>query len=189
MKDTNQAFLVADKLSKSFAGNRVLSEASLTLYPGQYHALVGENGAGKSTFINLLTGIYQPDEGTISVDGKAYDHLSPMQAKQLGIYTVHQELSINPVLTVAQNIFLGSEMLNGILLDNKAMKRQTEILLKDIGLTHIRPDQDAGELTMAERQMLEFVKAIYQQPKLLVLDEATSALDEAQVKIVIDKLR
>ena len=189
MKDTNQAFLVADKLSKSFAGNRVLSEASLTLYPGQYHALVGENGAGKSTFINLLTGIYQPDEGTISVDGKAYDHLSPMQAKQLGIYTVHQELSINPVLTVAQNIFLGSEMLNGILLDNKAMKRQTEILLKDIGLTHIRPDQDAGELTMAERQMLEFVKAIYQQPKLLVLDEATSALDDAQVKIVFDKLR
>lgn len=189
MKDTNQAFLVAEKLSKSFAGNRVLSETSLTLYPGQYHALVGENGAGKSTFINLLTGIYQPDEGTISIDGKTYDHLSPMQAKQLGIYTVHQELSINPVLTVAQNIFLGNEMLNGILLDNKAMKRQTEILLKDIGLPHIRPDQDAGELTMAERQMLEFAKAIYQQPKLLVLDEATSALDDAQVNVVFDKLR
>lgn len=189
MKETQQAFLVARDLSKSFAGNQVLSRVSLELRPGQYHALVGENGAGKSTLINLITGIYQHNEGTITIDGKEYPHLTPLLAKQLGILTVHQELSINPVLTVTQNIFLGCEMLKGILLDTKTMKKLTVSLLEDIGLSHIRPDQEAGELTMAERQMLEFAKAIFQKPRLLVLDEATSALDNAQVKIVFDKLR
>lgn len=189
MRETQAAFLSAKNLSKSFAGNKVLSGVSLELRPGDYHALVGENGAGKSTLINLLTGIYQPDEGAISIDGKEYAHLTPLLAKQLGILTVHQELSINPVLTVTQNIFLGCEKLKGALLDTKEMKRLTVSLLQDIGLSHIRPDQDAGELTMAERQMLEFVKAIFQEPKLLVLDEATSALDDAQVKTVFDKLR
>lgn len=189
IKETQQPFLAARKVSKSFAGNRVLSGVSLELRPGQYHALVGENGAGKSTLINLLTGIYQHDEGAISVEGKEYPHLTPLLAKKLGILTVHQELSINPVLTVAQNIFLGCEKLKGVLLDTKQMKRETVSLLADIGLTHIRPDQEASELSMAERQMLEFGKAIYQRPKLLVLDEATSALDDAQVKIVFDKLR
>ena len=170
IKETQQPFLAARKVSKSFAGNRVLSGVSLELRPGQYHALVGENGAGKSTLINLLTGIYQHDEGAISVEGKEYPHLTPLLAKKLGILTVHQELSINPVLTVAQNIFLGCEKLKGVLLDTKQMKRETVSLLADIGLTHIRPDQEASELSMAERQMLEFGKAIYQRPKLLVLD-------------------
>lgn len=189
MKETQKAFLAARGLSKSFAGNRVLSGLSLTLRPGQYHALVGENGAGKSTLINLITGIYQHDEGSISVEGKEYARLTPLIAKNLGILTVHQELSVNPVLTVAQNLFLGCEKLRGVLLDTRLMKRETVSLLADIGLAHIRPDQEAGELSMAERQMLEFGKAIYQKPKLLVLDEATSALDDAQVKIVFDKLR
>lgn len=189
MKETKHPFLLAQNLSKSFAGNKVLSGLSLELYPGQYHALVGENGAGKSTLINLITGIYQHDEGTIFIEGKEYEHLTPLLAKQLGIFTVHQELSINPVLTVAQNIFLGCEKLNGVFLDTKLMKKETMELLKEIGLSYIRPDQEAGELSMAERQMLEFAKAIRQQPKLLVLDEATSALDDAQVKIVFDRLR
>ncbi|MDD3212814.1 MAG: sugar ABC transporter ATP-binding protein [Eubacteriales bacterium] len=189
MKDTQQAFLVARNLSKSFAGNQVLTDASLSLQPGQYHGLVGENGAGKSTFINLITGIYQHDGGEIIVDGKTYDHLTPLLAKQLGILSVHQELSINPTLTVTQNIFLGCEILKGAFLDTREMKRLTVSLLADVGLSHIDPDQDAGELTMAERQMLEFAKAMFQRPRLLVLDEATSALDDAQVAIVFQKLR
>ncbi|MEF9880407.1 MAG: sugar ABC transporter ATP-binding protein, partial [Clostridia bacterium] len=189
MEESQQAFLTTRNLSKSFTGNKVLFDVSLELRPGQYHALVGENGAGKSTLINLITGIYQHDEGTISINNKQYNHLTPLIARQLGIFTVHQELSINPVLTVAQNIFLGCEKLKGVFLDTREMNRLTVSLLSDVGLSYLRPDQDAGELSMAERQMLEFVKAIFQQPKLLVLDEATSALDDAQVKIVFDKLK
>lgn len=186
MKD---AFLQVKQVSKSFFGNKVLSNVSAELRPGEFLALIGENGAGKSTLINLITGIYSYDEGEIWINGKLCKTITPAEAQRLGIYTVRQELSINPVLTVAQNVFLGHEILNHGLVNKKEMERITRELLDAVHLKHIDPRQDAGTLTMAEKQMLEFCKAVYQNPKLLVLDEATSALDDDQVEIIFNKLR
>ena len=189
MKESGDIFLSAKNISKSFSGNTVLSRVSLEIRPGEYHALIGENGAGKSTLINLITGIHQHDEGEIIIGGVKYDKISPVLAQRLGIYTVHQELSINPYLTVTQNIFLGNELLKGALLDMKRMNQITAQLLAQVNLNHIKPTADAGSLTMAEQQMVEFCKAIYQKPKLLILDEATSALDNNQVDVMFQKLR
>ena len=182
-------FLQVKNVSKSFFGNRVLSNVSAELKPGEFLALIGENGAGKSTLINLITGIYSYDEGEIWIDGKLCKTITPAEAQRLGIYTVRQELSINPVLTVAQNVFLGHEILKYGLADKREMERITRELLDSVHLNHIDPKQDAGTLTMAEKQMLEFCKAVYQNPRLLVLDEATSALDDDQVEILFGKLR
>ncbi|MEM1484329.1 sugar ABC transporter ATP-binding protein [Oscillospiraceae bacterium PP1C4] len=189
MKQPSELFLCVNKVSKYFAANKVLSEVSLTVCPGEYHALIGENGAGKSTLINLITGLYQHDEGTICIDGVTYDKMTPLLAQKLGICTVHQELSINPFLSVSQNIFLGNEILKGGFMDTRTMNRITSELLQEVGLSHIRPDEDAGSLTMAEQQMVEFCKAIHQKPRLLILDEATSALDNGQVEVIFSKLR
>ncbi|MCI8659129.1 MAG: sugar ABC transporter ATP-binding protein [Lachnospiraceae bacterium] len=183
------AFLQVKNVSKSFFGNRVLSNVSAELRPGEFLALIGENGAGKSTLINLITGIYSYDEGEIWIDGKLCKTITPAEAQRLGIHTVRQELSINPVLTVTQNVFLGHEILKRGLVDKKEMERITRELLDSVHLNHIDPKQDAGTLTMAEKQMLEFCKAVYQNPRLLVLDEATSALDDDQVEILFNKLR
>lgn len=183
------AFLQVKNVSKSFFGNRVLSNVSAELKPGEFLALIGENGAGKSTLINLITGIYSYDEGEIWIDGKLCKTITPAEAQRLGIYTVRQELSINPVLTVAQNVFLGHEILKYGLADKREMERITRELLDSVHLNHIDPKQDAGTLTMAEKQMLEFCKAVYQNPRLLVLGEATSALDDDQVEILFGKLR
>src|SRR5215218_9823673 len=92
-------------LTKSFAGNVVLDRVGFDVYPGEIHALMGENGAGKSTWINLVTGVHQPDSGTIEFDGATFTGLTPHQAEAIGIATVHQELSLSPHLTVAENIF------------------------------------------------------------------------------------
>lgn len=189
MKSDGEFILQAVNLSKSFSGNLVLSNVNLSLKPGEYHALIGENGAGKSTFINLITGIYLPDGGEIIIDGQSYSHINPVLAKKLGIYTVHQELSLNPQLTVSENIFLGSELTRGPFRDQKKMRKITQELLESVGLGHISPDIDAGMLSMAEQQMIEFCKAIYQKPRILILDEATSALDNEQVSVMFRKLR
>lgn len=184
-----EAFLKVSSVSKSFSGNKVLSNVSVELKPGDFLGLIGENGAGKSTLINLITGIFPADEGEIRIDGKLCKNLHPAEAQKLGIYTVRQELSINSALTVTQNVFLGHEILKHGLKNTREMDRITRELLDSVHLNHIDPQQDAGTLSMDEKQMLEFCKAVYQQPKLLVLDEATSALDDDQVEIVFQRLR
>ncbi|MEG1491432.1 MAG: sugar ABC transporter ATP-binding protein [Oscillospiraceae bacterium] len=189
MTDAGKVFLRAEKMSKSFGSNKVLFDMSMDVEPGKFYGLIGENGAGKSTFINLLTGMIDRDDGEVFVDSKKYDVLTPALAKKLGIYTVHQELSINLQLTVTENIFLGNELHKGVFLDMKTMKSETKELLSSVGLQSISPDCDASSLTMAELQMIEFCKAAYQHPKLLILDEATSALDDGQVRIMFDMLR
>ncbi len=176
-------------LTKSFAGNLVLDQVGFEVYPGEIHALMGENGAGKSTWINLVTGVHQPDSGTIEVDGVSYNGLSPHQAEAIGIATVHQELSLSPHLTVAENIFLGRLPKTRLLqVDYHHIETESARIFADLGID-IDPKALSGELPLAEQQLVEFAKALVAEPKLLILDEATSALDKTQVELFFSSLR
>ena len=121
------------RISKSFAGVRVLSEVSFDVHPGEVHALLGENGAGKSTLIKIIAGLHQPDEGEISVDGKPARFAGPREAQAAGIATVHQELLLFPELTVAENVFLGQTPKRGWRgIDWGVMRKRARALLDSL---------------------------------------------------------
>ena len=175
-------------LTKSFAGNTVLRAVDFEVRPGEIHALVGENGAGKSTLINLITGVHQPDAGTISLAGTVVDRFGPRQAESLGVATVHQELSLCPHLTVAENVFLARPPTRFGRIDAGQMERRTASRFRDLGV-EIDPTALAGELPLAEQQLVEFAKATVRPLRVLILDEATSALDSGQVGLLFAALR
>ncbi len=183
-----EAALRAVRLSKAFAGNPVLRGVDLEVRRGEIHALVGENGAGKSTLINLITGVHDPDGGELHIGGATLHRLSPQLADSLGIATVHQELSLCPHLTVAENIHLGRPPVRRGMLDREAMAAQARAQLAAIGM-ELDPDLLANELTLAEQQIVEFAKATIHQPDVLILDEATSALDRAQTAMLFEHLQ
>jgi ABC-type sugar transport system ATPase subunit/ribose/xylose/arabinose/galactoside ABC-type transport system permease subunit len=175
-------------LTKSFAGNVVLRDVSMEVHAGEIHALVGENGAGKSTLINLITGVYQPDSGTIELDGEVVSNLSPREAERRGVATVHQELSLCPHLTVAENVFLGKTPTTLGRIDYQRIRAESARAMAELG-TDIDPRALAGELSLAEQQIVELAKALVSHPTLLILDEATSALDSEQVDQLFAALR
>jgi len=185
---TAQPMLQTSGLTKAYAGNVVLRDVSMTILAGEIHALVGENGAGKSTWINLVTGVVRPDAGSISIAGNVAPHLSPRIAEQLGIATVHQELSLCPHLTVGENVFLGKTPTRHGLIDHDRIRHEAERQFRDLGVS-IDPNALAGELSLAEQQLVELAKALAAKPKLLILDEATSALDSSQVDLLVQALR
>jgi ABC-type sugar transport system ATPase subunit len=190
MPQQKSPFLIIDKVSKSFSGNTVLYPFSLTIYPGEFHALIGENGAGKSTLINLITGFYEPDSGVMTVNSRSHKKFAPVQAKRLDIQVVHQELSLNHQLTVTENIFLGDEIIyRGIFRNKKEMYKRAKALLEDMEIGFIDPNAYVEGLSLPEQQLLEFTKALSKKPKLLILDEATSALDAGQVELMFSRLR
>jgi ABC-type sugar transport system ATPase subunit len=188
-RENDAPFLSISHLTKSFDGNSVLKDITLQIRPGEFHTFAGENGAGKSTLINLICGIHRPDSGTIEVNGSPIERMTPLKAAELGISVVHQELSLFPHLSIAQNIFLGREMCGrGGILCSKRMNAQTADMLKKVGLSHLNPETPIGELSLAEQQLVEFTKTLFQNPKLLVLDEVTSALAPEQVRTIFDLL-
>ncbi len=175
--------LCARGLVKAFAGNTVLSHVDFDVRPGEIHALVGENGAGKSTLINLITGVHAPDSGELVVGERAWSRLTPHLAAELGIATVHQELSLCPHLTIAENIHLSHLPTQRGLLDRERMAGQARQELATIGL-ELDPELLASELTLAEQQIVEVAKATLRRPDVLILDEATSALDSGQTALL-----
>lgn len=185
--------LAATGLSKRFGGVVALRRADLALYPGEVHALLGANGAGKSTLVKLLAGIEQPDDGTISVGGATVRFTSPHAALAAGIATVHQELSLFPSLSVAENILIGQEPLRGgIWIDAAAMRERARTLLAMLEATGIDPDTTVGDLPLAQAQLVEIAKALSTDPRVLILDEPTSALSITEVEhliSVIERLR
>ena len=181
--------LRVDKVDKSFAGNQVLRSVSFDLRAGEVLALAGENGAGKSTVLSLITGLLAPDSGTISLEGQPVGaHWSPHRARAAGISVVHQELSLNPEQTVAENVFLGNWPSRRGLVLGRDLARQARPLLDRVGLD-VDPGRRAGSLPLDQQQLVELAKALASAPKLLILDEATSALDGDQVAVVFDVVR
>ncbi len=166
-------------LGKRFPGVIALDDVSLDLRAGEVHGLIGQNGAGKSTFINILSGMLSADAGTIRIGGAPVDIRDPRHAIALGIATVYQELSLLPNLTVAQNLALGREPGRFGLLDRKAAFATANDTLARLGLD-IPPSTLVSNLSLAERQMIEIAKALSSNPRILILDEPTAPLGQRE---------
>ncbi|MGW0706958.1 sugar ABC transporter ATP-binding protein [Streptomyces sp. NPDC002643] len=188
-KTTVAPLLSVEKVSKSFAGNRVLTDVSFEVEPGEVLALVGENGAGKSTVLSLVTGLLAPDTGRVVFDGAPVARAwSPHRARAAGIGSVHQELSLNPHQSVAENVFLGAWPSRRGLVRAGELAARARPLLARVGLD-VDPRTPVGRLPLGSRQLVELAKALAGEPRLLILDEATSALDEDQVAAVFRVVR
>ncbi len=173
--------LRVEGISKGFPGVQALQDVHLEVRAGEVLVLVGENGAGKSTLMKILSGIYTRDEGTIRFEGQEVELTGPLQAQQLGITIIHQELNLMPDLTVAQNIFIGREPVSAGILSERKLNRQTAELLARLKI-RLDPRQKVGELTVAEQQMVEIAKALSFNAKVLIMDESTSALTDSEVE-------
>lgn len=180
-------------VSKSFPGVKALSNVSLDIYPGKVHVLLGENGAGKSTLIKIISGVYTRDEGCVKLNGKVVNFKNTRESLAEGISVIHQELSVIPDLTVAENIFLGREPKIGktSFIDKRKMYLDTVKLFESIGI-NINPKAIIRNLNNADKQMTEIARAISQNSSLVIMDEPTSSLSEHEVEAlfrVIEKLK
>ncbi len=179
-------------ISKTFPGVRALNNVQLTIYPGEVHALMGENGAGKSTLMKILSGAYRADPGgEIAINGQPVTIDGPLAARAAGVAIIYQELALAPNLTVAENIYLGREPSNGPMVDRAQMETGCADVLKRLG-AEFGPNSLVGDLSIAERQMVEVARAIHANSRILVMDEPTTALSSRETDalfIIIKRLR
>ena len=167
-------------IDKAFSGVPALKKAKLELVAGEVHALMGENGAGKSTLMKILTGIYSKDAGTIQYKGKEVEFKNPKEAQNVGIVIVHQELNMMNHLTVAQNLFIGREKMEGIFINDNKMNVEAAKLFEKLNID-IDPKSIMGTLTVGKQQMVEIAKAISADAKVIIFDEPTAALTETEI--------
>lgn len=173
----NKEILSMDHISKHFGGVYALDDVSLNLYEGEVHVLCGENGAGKSTLMKILSGNYQEDTGTICVNGRQVVISSPEVAEQLGISIVHQELSLSPTVTVAENMFMGREFRKFGFINKRQMAENSKEFL-DIVKADINPNELTGTLTVAKKQLVQIAKSLSSDARIIILDEPFSSLSE-----------
>ena len=172
-------------LSKRYPGVLALDSVDFDLRAGEVHVLFGENGAGKSTLISLLAGANTPSEGRIEMRGEPVRFGSVADAQDRGIYTVFQEFSLIPTLSVAQNIFLGWEPMRGPFIDHRAMRRRAREIFAEINFD-IDPDAMTASLSRAQQQMVEITKAFHGDVSVLILDEPTASLTDREVDHLFD---
>ena len=167
-------------ICKSFPGVKALDHVQFELRSGEVMALLGENGAGKSTLMKILSGVYTRDEGSLTIFGKEYGDLTPKLAQEVGVAIIHQELNMCRHLSVAENIFLGREKKNGIVLANAEMEREAASILNELKID-LDPRQVVGELPVSKQQMVEIAKALSTNARILIMDEPTSALTAKEI--------
>ena len=176
-------------VSKRFGATQALQDVSLDLLPGEIHALVGENGAGKSTVVKVFAGIHQPDAGTVVLGGKPSLLHGPAQARSLGIAVVHQEPRLFPDLTVAENVFMGHVPTGGLGTVNWREMRKSADRIFDSLNVHIYSGDLVRGLSMADQQLIEIAKALSIEARVLVLDEPTASLSTHEVDRLFDIVR
>ncbi|WP_307770504.1 sugar ABC transporter ATP-binding protein [uncultured Phascolarctobacterium sp.] len=176
-------------IHKAFGSNEVLKGVDLKLKSGEVHALMGENGTGKSTLMNILTGIHKQDKGQIFVDGKEISFKNPLEAEAYGIAFIHQELNIWPNLSILENLFLMHSVTNGMgILDFKAMRAMAEQKCREIEI-ELPLDMEAGECSVGQQQMTEIVRNLLLDAKVVIMDEPTAALTERETEKLFEVMR
>ncbi|NLK74206.1 MAG: sugar ABC transporter ATP-binding protein [Clostridiales bacterium] len=180
-------------ITKIFPGVKALDNVHFQLRKGEIHALVGENGAGKSTFIKIISGVHRPEEGTMLLDGKEVIFRNPREAQEAGIATIHQHVTAYPSLTVTENIFIGHEKLERITgrILWKQMHEEANRLLRELG-ANFDGNTEMGALSVAQQQLVEIAKALSMKARIIIMDEPTAALtkrESEELYKITEKLR
>jgi len=178
-----ESILELKHIRKQFPGVLALDQVQFDIRPGEIHALMGENGAGKSTLIKIASGVYQPDEGEIRVDGTPVKIGNPREAQSYGIATIYQELLLYPELTVAENIFMGhAPRRRAGVLNWPEMRRRSLEILASLNIHDMDVNRKVNTLTVGNRQRVEIAKALSMNARVLIMDEPTAAITEADVE-------
>ena len=178
-------------INKAFPGVKALTDVDLTIRKGEVHALVGENGAGKSTLMKIISGAYKKDSGTVWFDGKEVENTTPKQSEQMGISIIYQELNLIERVSVAENVFIGRYPLRGGLVQWGKMVKDAQALFDEYELK-IDAKRLVRSLTMAQKQMVEIIKAVSINAKVIIMDEPTSSLSGKETESlfrIIEKLK
>ena len=196
MDNSHPPILQMKNIEKHFGPVIALAGVSVDLFPGECHCLLGDNGAGKSTFIKTMSGVYKPTKGEILFEGRPLQFADPRDAIAAGIATVHQHLAMIPLMSVARNFFMGNEPLRKVgpmkFFDHDFANTVTMEEMRRMGINLRGPDQAVGTLSGGERQTVAIARAVYFGAKVLILDEPTSALgvrQTANVLATISKVR
>ncbi|GAA0513328.1 ribose import ATP-binding protein RbsA [Paractinoplanes deccanensis] len=187
--DPGPARLEVADVTKSFGAVAAVQGVSFPLFPGEAHALVGENGAGKSTIVKMLAGVHRPDTGTLRVDGADVEFAGPADAKAAGIAVIYQEPTLFPDLSVAENIAMGNQPLSKLRqIDRRTMHDNAEKLFRRLGVP-LDPTRPARGLSIADQQLVEIAKALSAEARVLIMDEPTAALSGVEVERLFSVVR
>ncbi|HYL99110.1 MAG TPA: sugar ABC transporter ATP-binding protein [Blastocatellia bacterium] len=184
------ALIELRNISKHYGATTALDSVDFQLEAGEVHALIGENGAGKSTLMNVIAGLAKPDAGNMTINNRDYSPANPMDARRHGIALIHQELSLCPHLTVAENVLLGTEPAkSGGWLDRRKARQLTAEVLETFNHPSITPDRPVSELPIAARQVVEICRAIAARASIILMDEPTSSLQGEDIKSLFSLIR
>ena len=189
MTEPNTTILRADHITKRFPGVTALNDVTCDIYKGKVNAIVGENGAGKSTLMNILAGVHQDYNGQLFLDDEPVAFENPKAAQNHGIAIIHQELNLIPYLSVAENIFLGREVVNRCgFLDSDRMHFSSRDSLEQLNLS-VEPTTPVAELRVGAQQIVEIAKALSLNARIIIMDEPTSALSDQETEILFKLIR
>lgn len=184
---TAKLSLSLTNLCRSFGPVEVLHDVGITLAPGEVHALIGENGAGKSTTMKIMSGYLAPTSGGVALNGVSVQFASSQEAEAQGVVLIHQEFNLADQLTVEQNIFLGHEKKRGLFVDSKAMQAEAKALLERLNCG-VSPNARVRDIANADKQMVEIAKALSRNASVLIMDEPTAVLTEREAEVLFEQI-